>query len=344
MEEQNQVAIKVENLSRNFGQTIAVNDISFSVMKGEIFGFLGPNGAGKTTTIRILTTLLSPSNGSAHVWGYNVVKDRDLVRKHIGIVFQDPSLDMDLTAKENLRFHGILYNMSENLIKERSKRLLDLIELKDWADKKVRTYSGGMRRRLEIIRALLHSPRIIFLDEPTLGLDPQSRRRIWDYLREINSSEGVTIFLTTHYMEEADQLCDRVAIIDKGKIVGFGNPTALKSMVGEDVITLDILQKNELKRFLKVIQDRQPFTILKSEILRGSLIIMCKHGENAIPQLMNIAVDLGLTINSVGLKKPGLDDVFLYFTGKQIREEGAEHMPMSRMQMKKMMRGAMKHG
>lgn len=341
---QNILAITVENLTRNFGTTIAVNNITFSVKKGEIFGFLGPNGAGKTTTIKILTTLLTPTNGSAKVLEYNVEKDRDLVRNQIGIVFQDPSLDMDLTGRENLRFHGLLYNMPENIIKQRTTLLIELIELGEWVDKPVKTYSGGMRRRLEIIRALLHSPKILFLDEPTLGLDPQSRRRIWDYLRDINTKEGITIFLTTHYMEEADQLCHRVAIIDKGKIVAFDSPQTLKNIIGGDVISLELVQKPESKALIENLQDKKPFPFLKAEAVQGVITITCQKGENAIPLLMVLASELHLDVKSVGLKKPGLDDVFFHFTGKQIREEGMENMAMSRMQMKKMMRGGMKHG
>jgi len=340
---QEKAAIYVEHLQRRFGETVAVDDILFTVNKGEIFGFLGPNGAGKTTTIKILTTLLTPSGGSAKVLEYDVVKDRDKVRNQIGIVFQDPSLDMDLTGRENLRFHGILYKMSEENIKTRTKVLIDLIELGDWLDKPIKTYSGGMRRRLEIVRALLHSPRILFLDEPTLGLDPQSRRRIWDYLREINSKDGITIFLTTHYMEEADQLCQRVAIIDKGKIVAFDTPQALKNIIGGDVVSLDVAQKSEIPHFVEIIQNRHPFPILKVEAAQGIITITCQQGEKAIPQLMILAGESHLDIQSVGLKKPGLDDVFFHFTGKRIREEGMENNAMSRMQMKKMMRGGMKH-
>jgi ABC-2 type transport system ATP-binding protein len=342
--EQNIPAIMVKNLIHTFGSTTAVNNISFSVNQVEILGFLGPNGAGKTTTIKILTTMLTQTAGIAQVLGHDVKLERDSVRKQIGIVFQDPSLDMDLTGMENLRFHGLLYHMTEDLIKQRIKSLISLIELEEYANNFVKTYSGGMRRRLEIIRALLHSPKILFLDEPTLGLDPQSRRRIWDYLREINTKEKITIFLTTHYMDEADQLCNRVAIIDNGRIVAFDSPTKLKSIVGGDVITLEMGQKSDLKIFLETLESRKPFPIIKAEISQGNIVITCQRGENAIPSLVNLASEIKYEIKSVRLKKPSLEDVFFHFTGKKIREEGGENMPLSRMEMKKTMRGRMKNG
>jgi ABC-2 type transport system ATP-binding protein len=336
-------AIEVSSLTRKFGEIVAVNAISFQVARGEILGFLGPNVAGKTTTIKILTTLLNPTQGSAKVWGNDVITDQINVRHAIGIVFQDPSLDMDLTGRENLRFHGLLYGMSVEKIREQTEKLLDLVEMKEWADKPVKVYSGGMRRRLEIIRALLHDPKILFLDEPTLGLDPQSRRNIWDYLRDINREKQITIFLTTHYMEEADQLCNRVAIIDHGKIVAFDSPQKLKQLVGGDVITIEVGPQAQV--LLEKILEVNPPLVGKGELNQGQLVLTCQEGENLIPKLIHLADECHINVKSVNLKKPGLDDVFFHFTGRQIREEGSESMAMTKMQMKKMMRmGGMKRG
>ena len=222
--------IEVKNLTKKFGEFVAVDNISFDVEKGEIFAFLGPNGAGKSTTIKILTTLLSPSEGVLTLDGHNVEKDSRSVRHSFGIVFQDPSLDDELTAYENMEFHGILYDLPKALRKERIKQLLTLVELWDRKDSYVKEYSGGMKRRLEIARGLLHHPKILFLDEPTLGLDPQTRNHMWEYIRELNKTEKITVFFTTHYMEEADRIAERIAIIDHGKIIASGTPSSLKSM------------------------------------------------------------------------------------------------------------------
>lgn len=227
--------IEVEHLHKKFGNFYAVDDINFSVEKGELFGFLGPNGAGKTTTIKILTTLLQPSGGWANVNGFDVIKQRDAVRASIGLVFQDPSLDEKLTARENLVFHGWLYDVHGKNLKNRIKTLLKLTELEDRTHDMVKNFSGGMKRRLEIARGLIHHPKIFFLDEPTLGLDPQTRNRIWEYLRHLNKKESVTIFLTTHYMDEAE-FCDRIAIIDRGKIIAIGTPTELKKQTNKTTL------------------------------------------------------------------------------------------------------------
>ncbi len=224
--------IEVKNLTKKFGDFAAVNNVSFTVEPGEIFAFLGPNGAGKTTTIKMLTTLLEPSQGDVHINGFNLKNQRDDVRRSFGIVFQDPSLDDDLTAYENMEFHGILYGETNP---NRSKRIEELLKLVDLWDRKkdlVKTFSGGMKRRLEIARSLIHTPKIIFLDEPTVGLDPQTRNHIWSYVVNLSKKEGVTVFLTTHYMEEADKMADRVVIIDHGKIIGAGTPAKLKEETG----------------------------------------------------------------------------------------------------------------
>ncbi len=222
--------ISVKNLTKRFGDFVAVNDITFDVEKGEIFAFLGPNGAGKSTTIKMLTTLLHPTQGQILINGFDPVKKQDEARKSFGIVFQDPSLDEELTAMENMEFHGVLYKVPKDLREKRIKELLEIVELWDRKDSIVKTFSGGMRRRLEIARGLLHHPKIFFLDEPTIGLDPQTRNQIWNYIENLNKKEDITVFFTTHYMEEADRVADRVAIIDQGKIIIQGTPKKLKEL------------------------------------------------------------------------------------------------------------------
>jgi ABC-2 type transport system ATP-binding protein len=225
--------IHVQNLTKKFGDIVAVNDISFSVAKGEIFAFLGPNGAGKSTTIKMLTTLLHPTSGTITLDGHDPVHHPDEVRRSFGIVFQDPSLDDELTAWENMEFHGVLYAMPTKVRRERIQVLLNLVELWDRKDSFVKEFSGGMKRRLEIARGLLHHPKVIFLDEPTLGLDPQTRNHMWSYLKDLNAKEGTTVFFTTHYMEEADRVAQRIAVIDHGKIVAQGTPSEIKEQAGE---------------------------------------------------------------------------------------------------------------
>ena len=229
-------AISVEHLVRTFGDVTAVDDVSFDVRRGEIFAFLGPNGAGKTTTIRMLTTLLAPTSGTLRLDGLDPVTDRDQVRRRIGVVFQDPSLDQDLTAWENMEIHGVLYGMPRQARRERTDQLLQLFELDDRRKDLVKTFSGGMRRRLEIARGLLHTPKVLFLDEPTLGLDPQSRNQMWSHVQKLNASDGVTVFLTTHYMDEADRVASRIAVIDHGRIIAIGSPAELKERTGSDTL------------------------------------------------------------------------------------------------------------
>jgi len=224
--------ITAKDLTKNFKDILAVDKISFSVKQGEIFGFLGPNGAGKSTTIKMLTTLLNPTSGEISMNGFSPVLNPDKVRKIFGIVFQDPSLDDDLTAYENMELHGVLYSVPKNILKQRIEQLLNIVELNDRRNDVVKHFSGGMKRRLEIARGLLHHPKILFLDEPTLGLDPQTRNHIWDYIKELNKSESITVFFTTHYMEEADRIANRVVVIDHGKIVAQGTPSELKKQTG----------------------------------------------------------------------------------------------------------------
>jgi ABC-2 type transport system ATP-binding protein len=228
--------ISVKNLTKKFGDFTAVNDISFTVGKGEIFAFLGPNGAGKSTTIKMLTTLLHPTSGTLSIDGHNPVQAADAARHSFGIVFQDPSVDEDLTAWENMEFHGVLYGMPKDLRRTRIDELLKFVDLFDRKDNYVKEFSGGMKRRLEIARGLLHHPKIIFLDEPTLGLDPQTRNHMWEYLLKLNKSEGITVFFTTHYMEEADRIAQRIAIIDHGKIIASGSGEELKKQTGKETL------------------------------------------------------------------------------------------------------------
>ena len=315
--------IEARGLTKRFNGLVAVDHIDLDVGEGEIFGFLGPNGAGKTTTIKMLTTLLKPSEGEAKVCGYDVVKQPDLVRRSIGVVFQEPALDDQLTGRENLDFHARLYGLNRREREERIEEVLKLVGLADRADELVKNYSGGMRRRLEIARGFVHHPRILFLDEPTLGLDVQTRRAIWSYIMKLNKKEGITIFLTTHYLEEADKLSDRVAIIDNGKILAVDSPRKLKDMIGSDVITLRCSEPNRLKNILESI------SWVKDVKHHGEeLSIYVEIGETKIPKIIKIAEENGIRISSITLREPTLEDVYLNFTGKTIREEAK---PMIRM-------------
>ena len=243
--------VQVNNLTKKFGDLIAVDKISFNINEGEIFGLLGPNGAGKTTTISMLSTILKPTSGEALVNNFNIVRDPNNVRKSIGIVFQDPSLDDELTAYENMDFHGRLYGVPKEGRRARIMEMLKLVGLEDRKDSLVKTFSGGMKRRLEIARGLLHEPKVLFLDEPTIGLDPQTRNYIWEYIRKLNKEKKITIILTTHYMDEADKLCDNLAIVNRGKIVAKGNPKDLKEAIGGDVITIQSKENHKLKEKLE---------------------------------------------------------------------------------------------
>ncbi len=313
-------AIRVEELLKKFNGFTAVDKISFDVSYGELFGLLGPNGAGKTTTINILSTLLKPTSGYAEVAGFDIRKRRDEVRRSIGIVFQDPTLDTKLTGRENLLFHAMLYGIKREEAEKRIKEVLELVELEDRADTLVEKYSGGMKRRLEIARGLIHRPKVLFLDEPTLGLDAQTRRRIWDYIKKLNEETGITMILTTHYMEEADYLCDRIAIIDHGKIVAIDNPINLKNMLGGDVVTLEI--EGDANQYIEKLKELKWVKSLM--VQNGILRMSMEMGERKIPNLVNLAEKNGVKINSVNLHKPSLEDVFLFFTGRKIRDEEGE--------------------
>ncbi len=303
-------AIFVDNLTKSFNGFKALDSVSFEVGEGEIFGLLGPNGAGKTTAIKILVTLLRPSSGNVKVAGYDVVREADKVRRKIGVVFQEPTLDLELTAKENLDFHGRLYGMSREERRKRIAEVLELTGIKERADTLVKNFSGGMQRRLEIARGVLHEPEILFLDEPTLGLDVQTRRKIWDYIENLKK-KGVTVVLTTHYIEEAEKLCDRVAIIDLGKIIALDTPERLKSYVGQ-LLTIEV-------------EGSISACSISNAKIRDSVIEMSvENGEEAIPEVVRKLQSEGIKIKSVSLRKPTLEDVFVSLTGRKIRESGEE--------------------
>jgi len=317
--------IQTKDLTKKFNNFTAVDHVSFSVKKGEIFGFLGPNGAGKTTTIKMLTTLMYPTEGSAKLAGFDIVKERNNIRKNIGIVFQDPALDTELTGKENLDYHARMYGLNKETRKKRIKDVIRLVDLEDKKDIRVKYYSGGMKRRLEIARGLMHYPTVLFLDEPTLGLDSQTRRAIWKYIKKMNQEENTTIFLTTHYMDEADYLCDRVGIIDYGKILVIDSTANLKNSVGNDVITIscskidDLSKKLEQESWIKNIKQHDTF-----------LTIGVEKGEEKIPVVFEIARRINIKIKSIGVRKPTLDDAFLYFTGRSMRDEEPENLSKER--------------
>ncbi|MHB1389637.1 MAG: ATP-binding cassette domain-containing protein [Thermoleophilia bacterium] len=313
--------IEVHDLTRSFGDLLAVDSISFAVGKKEIFGFLGPNGAGKTTTINMLCTLLKPTSGSATLNGFDVATHQDDVRQSIGIVFQDPTLDDQLTARENLQFHAMLYNVPANQRQARSESVLAMVGLTDRGDNRVETFSGGMKRRLEIARGLMHYPHVLFLDEPTLGLDPQTRSAIWQHVHELRQAYDITVFLTTHYMDEAEN-CDRIAIIDHGNIVALDTPGNLKHQVGGDIITLRSTDAEATGRELKSLFDLDAVISDAPADTSGPagmrLRLEVPSGRTLLPQLLK-----GLTteILSVTVREPTLDDVFLGLTGRQIRDE-----------------------
>jgi ABC-2 type transport system ATP-binding protein len=303
--------IRVESLTKQFKTITAVDGISFSVEEGEVFGFLGPNGAGKTTTINILCTLLAPSAGSAEIAGFNCAEFPDQVRSSIGLIFQDTTLDTGLTAYENLKFHAYLYNLDRRLTERRIDEMLDVVELQNRKHELIKNFSGGMKRRLEIARGLLHYPRVLFLDEPTIGLDPQTRNTIWAFINSLREKEQITVFMTTHYMEEAEN-CDRIAIIDHGKIIALDTPARLKEIVRCDIIHLTTVDN---QRAMEEIQ--RTFNIVAREE-NGGLVLETEKGDEFIPRLIH---SLPIQILSVGLKKPTLNDVFLKLTGRTIREE-----------------------
>ncbi|MDA8388255.1 MAG: ATP-binding cassette domain-containing protein [Nitrospiraceae bacterium] len=313
-------AIAVHEITRKFGTATAVDRISFEVDRGEFFGFLGPNGAGKTTLIRMLTTLLVPTGGKAVVAGFDVAEDPSEVRKHIGVVPQAMTSDLDLTGRENMDIYGRFYGIRARQRKERVERLLEMVGLAQRADDLVATYSGGMRRRLEIARVLVHRPELLFLDEPTIGLDPQSRRVVWDLLRKLTEGGSITIFLTTHYMEEAETLCGRVAIIDAGRIIAMGSPAELKAGIpGNDIITLRVGGlTGEIVQSIK----KLPF-VHNVGMEDESIRVSADNGAENLPGLIDAVRASGGTILSASVHEQSLEDVFIHYTGKSIREEEA---------------------
>jgi len=312
-------AIKVNNLTKAFGHHVAVDHISFEVEEGEIFGFLGPNGAGKTTTIMMLATALNPTSGNASVCGHDIIEDRDELRKSIAVVFEELSLDINLTGRENLDFHARMYHLPKKISEERVSQALDLVGLRNRQNILVKHYSGGMQRRLEIARGMLNYPRVLFLDEPTLGLDVQTRRLLWDYARKLNRESGTTILLNTHYVEEADYLCDRIAILDQGKIVVTDTPEELKDSVGDSLLSVKLSQESVVSDLAKVLEKVR--WVKKVNQLDGQLDLSVEGGGTKVPELVRLARGHGFVISSVSEHKPSLEDVFLHYVGKKLRSE-----------------------
>ncbi len=319
-------AIVVRQLVKEFGEVKAVRGVEFAVATGEVFGFLGPNGAGKTTTINMLCTLMKPTSGTATVAGHDVVRERNDVRRNIGLVFQDPTLDSYLTGAQNLKLHAELYGLESKLVGPRMQQVLEMVGLWDRRDSVVGTYSGGMRRRLEIARGMMHSPRVLFLDEPTIGLDPQTRRSIWSYIRELKEREEITIFMTTHYMDEAEW-CDRIAIMDHGQIVALDAPETLKAQIGHDRV---MIQTDDDARAITELKRRFDIEATTAE---GAVTFGVPGGEGFVPRLFS---ELDVPINGVSVSRPTLDDVFMSYTGTTIRdaeEDAAKNRNRAMMQM-----------
>ncbi len=306
-------SVEIEGLTKRYGDLVAVDTLNLSIEEGEIFGLLGPNGAGKTTTLSMLATLLKPTSGTGRVNGYDIITDPDQVRHSIGIVFQDPSSDDILTGRENLYLHALMFGVPKEDRRQRIDYVLRLVDLQDRANDLVKKYSGGMRRRLELARGLLHKPRILFLDEPTLGLDPQTREHIWAYIENLVKSEKVTVIITTHYMDEADRLCNRVAIIDHGKVVALDSPGALKSKVGGEIVNLRVRSPKvePLKELDYVLSVDQSGSTLRLTVKDAS-----KHLQEILATVGNV--------DSVEVRTATLNDVFLNYTGREIREESGE--------------------
>jgi ABC-2 type transport system ATP-binding protein len=323
------VAISVRGLVKNYDEVQAVRGVEFEVATGEVFGFLGPNGAGKTTTISMLCTLVTPTAGSASVAGHDIVRERDDVRRNIGLVFQDPTLDGYLTAEQNLRLHAELYGVESALVKPRMQQVMTMVGLWDRKDSVVGTFSGGMRRRLEIARGLMHSPRVLFLDEPTIGLDPQTRRSIWEYIGELKEREEITIFMTTHYMDEAEW-CDRIAIMDHGEIVALDSPETLKAGVGTDRVTI---HTDDDDATIAALAERFGIEARKSE---GAVSFGVAGGEEFVPRLF---AELGIPIKAVNVSRPTLDDVFMSYTGSTIRDAEEDQGKDRNRRMMQMMTG-----
>ena len=328
-------SIETKSLTKSFRGIIAVNNISFSVKSGEIFGFLGPNGAGKSTTMMILTTLLKPTSGQALISGFDVVSDAKKVRESIGYVQQETTVDEYLTGRENLILQAKLNHIPKHELNQRIDAILELIELTEKQHDSVVTYSGGMRKRLDIAGGLLHRPKVLFLDEPTVGLDIQTRRKIWKYLKKIHDEFEMTIFLTTHYMEEADHLCDRVGIIDGGKIQVIDSPKNMKNAMGNEVISIIVEDEETSDSFLLELQKIEH--VNKINMDGSKITLFASNGAETIPKIFQISTELKIKIISIALTQPTLDDVFISYTGHEIRDDDSkfnrkrEHANMKRL-------------
>jgi ABC-2 type transport system ATP-binding protein len=308
--------IEVKDLVKVYNGSIrAVDGISFEVAEGEVFGFLGPNGAGKTTTIKMLTTLLQPTSGKCKVCGYDAVKQPTEVRRTIGLVPQELTVDDDLTGRENMVLQAVLYGVEPRLAKERIDELLHLVNLEEAAERMVKTYSGGMRKRLELAEGLIHRPKVLFLDEPTLGLDIQTRTTMWDHIRELKKSSNMTVFMTTHYLEEADSLCDRIGIIDKGKIMALDTPHKLKESLGGDVISLKVGGEVDYTGAIKSVDG-----VLSVKKEDGSYRVKVLNGETVTAPLLQEISKSGGKVTYVSLERPNMDQVFLEYTGRSLRD------------------------
>jgi len=314
-------SVEIRGLTKRFGGLVAVDDLSFSVGKGEIFGLLGPNGAGKTTAIRMLTTLLAPSSGTARINGFGITSEPMRVRESIGLIEQEVALEGRLSAFENLKFHARIYHVDGKKTDERIWELLELVGLKERAHDLVNTYSGGMKRRLEIIKAILHDPRIVFMDEPTEGLDTQTRVKIWGYIKELCRKEGTTVFLTTHYIDEADFLCGRVAIIDHGKLIALDTPRNLKRLVGGDFILDLSVEEKDMARLEGLVKNEPD--IRHSLLKKNTMRIVSRHSR-LLPKIITKAGVHGIEMAHISMKEPSLEDVFIHLTGREIRAEKAE--------------------
>jgi len=298
---------------------MAVDKLNISVEDGEVFSLLGPNGAGKTTTISMLCTILKPTSGTAKVNGFDIVKEAMQVRRSIGLVFQEPSIDDRMTGRENLYMHANLYSVPPSEQKERIDNVLKLVELEERADNILRTYSGGMRRRLELARGLIHYPKVLFLDEPTIGLDPQTRDHIWKYILELKKARDITVVLTTHYMDEADKLSNRIAIMDYGKIIALGSPSELKGTLEGDII---IAKTDNLEALHLLVT--QKMGLEKARLVEDTLEITVQNGKSLLPRIVDMATQNGIFIQSIYVREPDLEDVFLHYTGRTIRPEAGK--------------------
>ena len=322
--------IVAENLVKRYGDFEAVKGVSFRVRRGEVYGFLGPNGAGKTTTLGMLTTVIKPSSGDALVAGYSVSREPWKVRERIGVVFQEPTVDRELTAMENMVVHGLIHGLSRRDVERRARELLEFVGLEKFANTQVKRFSGGMVRRLEIARALINVPEVLFLDEPTTGLDPQSRAKVWDVIRELKR-QGVTIFLTTHYMDEAEKLCDRIAVIDHGVIVAEGAPDELKRVVGGDLVYIEF--EGEPAKLQARLSEYG-----EMRVVGQTLVLKVEDAPSLLPELLKVVESVGVRVRSVRYSRPSLDDVFLYLTGRSLRDEEADWREAVRMRIRARMR------